>query len=365
MRVLMLTRYGRLGSSSRLRMMQYVPALRRLGIEAEVTSLLEDDYIRTYYAGAFAGRPGARATRILRACARRLWQLHSPAGQRRLAAFDVVWVERELLPWLPSPLELRSLPRTPKLVVDIDDAVFHRYDQHRLGVVRRLFGRKIDRLFEAASAVTAGNAYLAARAEEAGAARVHVIPTVVDLERYRPRATATRADPLTVGWIGAPRTTRYLTPIAAALEAVRARHAIRCVAVGARPDQVAGTAFEAVPWDEATEVELLRTFDVGIMPLPDDPFERGKCGYKLLQYMACGLPVVASPVGVNRELVSAGTNGLLATTPREWEEALGALLGDAELRATMGAAGRRRVDQAYSLQGTAPVVARVFEELVA
>ena len=113
---------------------------------------------------------------------------------------------------------------------------------------------------------------------------------------------------------------------------------------------------EHVPWTEAAEVAAIAEFDVGIMPLADEPWERGKCGYKLIQYMACGLPVVASPVGVNRQIVEHGVNGFLAETPTQWDEALRTLLADPALRQRMGQAGRQKVERQFSLQVTGPKV---------
>jgi hypothetical protein len=127
----------------------------------------------------------------------------------------------------------------------------------------------------------------------------------------------------------------------------------RFTAIGINAQQL-GLPMASVPWREDTEVASLQTLDVGIMPLLDGPFERGKCGYKLIQYMACGLPIVASPVGVNRQIVEHGVNGFLAQTPREWEEALESLLADPLLRKRMGAAGREKVERLYSIQVTGP-----------
>jgi glycosyltransferase involved in cell wall biosynthesis len=121
-----------------------------------------------------------------------------------------------------------------------------------------------------------------------------------------------------------------------------------------------GLPMDSVPWSEQTEAQDIARLDVGIMPLVDAPFERGKCGYKLIQYMACGLPVVASPVGVNRQIVEHGVNGFLAETPEQWATALRTLCADPALRARMGAAGRRKVEQHYSLQVTAPRLVQIL-----
>jgi glycosyltransferase involved in cell wall biosynthesis len=348
-RVLMLPRYDAQGASSRLRMLQYMPALADHGVQAEAEPLLDNGYVADLYAGRVS------TWKVVRAYLHRLRVLMT-AGR-----YDVVWVEKELFPWVPAWVERLLLPRGAAVVADYDDAVFHRYDAHPSRLVRWLLGGKIDAVMRRAACVTAGNAYLARRAELAGATDIEILPTVVDLDRY-PEAPATRAGgDVVIGWIGSPATAHYLAAIGEALAAVASRHRVRCVAIGARPDQVRGTPFEAWPWDEHTEVAMLRQFDIGIMPLPDAPWERGKCGYKLIQYMACGLPVVASPVGANVEIVENGVNGELAGTSLEWEQALERLVGDAVLRGRMGRAGRRRVEAHYSVQVQVARLGRIFD----
>ncbi|OJY88568.1 MAG: glycosyl transferase family 1 [Lysobacterales bacterium 63-13] len=341
MRVLMLPRYDSLGASSRLRMLQYIPALEAAGIHVDAAPLLDDGYVSDLYSGRVS------PAKVLRAYVRRLRLLWTGRSH------DLIWLEKELFPWLPAWLERFLLPGRTPLVVDYDDAVFHRYDQHRLALVRWLLGRKIDRVMRRADMVIVGNDYLAERARAAGAAQVEWLPTVVDLQRYPPRAIKETADDVVIGWIGSPATAHYLHLVAAAIAAVASRHAIRCVAIGARPDQVSGTPFEAWPWSESDEVSMLYRIDIGIMPLPDAPWEKGKCGYKLIQYMACGLPVVASPVGVNTQIVQQGETGELARSTAEWTQAIERLVTDVERRRRMGEAGRQRVQRDYSLQAQA------------
>jgi glycosyltransferase involved in cell wall biosynthesis len=341
-KVLLLSRYGPLGASSRVRYLQYLPYFREQGAEVEVVPLFSDAYLQALYAG------GPRWREVLAGYVRRL------AALARARRFDAVIVEKELFPFLPAGAERLLRALGVPYVADYDDALFHRYDRHSRALVRRLLGGKIDAVMRHAAVVVAGNEYLAARAREAGAARVEVIPTVVDTARYRPRAGAGNEVPV-VGWIGTPRTSRYLQGLLPVFEALQQEVPVRFVAVGARQADFAGTPVEAWPWSEATEVASIQQFDIGIMPLEDSPWERGKCGYKLIQYMACGIPVVASPVGVNRTIVAPGENGLLADTPDEWGRALRNLLeADATSRQAMGREGRRRVEQGYSLQAQAP-----------
>ena len=132
------------------------------------------------------------------------------------------------------------------------------------------------------------------------------------------------------------------------------------ILIGAGENPFSGLMATIRDWDEATETAGIGNFDVGIMPLPDNPWERGKCGFKLIQYMACGKPVVASPVGVNREIVVEGVNGFLASTQKEWVDALLRLKEDPDLRRTMGEKGRRMVEEEYCLQVTAPRLHRIL-----
>ena len=268
--------------------------------------------------------------------------------------FDLVWIEKEDLPWLPAWFEQWLLRGVP-YVLDFDDAIFHNYDLHPSALVRRVFGRKIDRLMAGAALVVAGNDYLADRARTAGAPWVEVVPTVIDLKRYSVRPnTAVATDQFVVGWIGSPSTAKYLQMLASPLEKLSALFPLRLRAIGGGGVRLPGVEVENLPWSELEEVSMLQGCDIGVMPLADTPWERGKCGFKLIQYMACRKPVVASPVGVNREIVVDGVNGFLASSHDEWVRALERLKSDPELRKTMGANGRRMVEEKYCLQVTAP-----------
>jgi glycosyltransferase involved in cell wall biosynthesis len=351
MRILALTRYAPLGASSRVRFYHYIPYLRSAGIEVQAAPLFDDAYLRRLY----SGRP-AKVLQVAAACLRRVTWL---ARARR---FDRLWVESELLPWLPVAFErLPGLLRVP-CIADYDDAVFHRYDAHRSGLVRAMLGRKIDRVMRAASLVTVGNRYLAERARRAGARRVAVVPTVVDVERYRPPREKARGRRFVIGWIGSPITIRYVEAVVPALRAVCRNGDAVVRIIGASLDGAEGLPVESRPWSEAREVEAIGSFDVGIMPLADGPWERGKCGYKLIQYMACARPVVASPVGTNLDIVAHGEHGFFASTLEEWVDALDTLRRDGELRARMGEAGRLRIVERYSLQVWAPRVAALLRD---
>lgn len=350
MKVLLLSRYGAMGASSRVRFLQYLPYFKAQGVNVSVVPLFSDAYVRALYEG------GSRWREVVAGYMRRIGAL------LHVRRFDVVIIEKELFPFLPAFAERLLHVSGVPYVVDYDDALFHRYDLHSSKLVRGVLGRKIDAVMRHAAVVVAGNDYLAERARQAGARRVELIPTVVDTHRYRPRQARPNETPV-IGWIGTPKTSRYLQPLLPVFEALQARMRVRVVAVGARPEDFAGTPVETLPWSEETEVESIQKFDIGIMPLADSPWERGKCGYKLIQCMACGVPVVASPVGVNTVIVNPGKNGLLARDD-EWEEQLTTLLQDPELRRSFGAEGRKDVENWYSLEVQAPRLLNAIREAV-
>ena len=342
MKVLALTRYSAKGASSRIRTLQYIDALRARGIDVDVQSLFDDHYLTRLYAGQSVD---------WRAMLGRF--LDRLRMRSQLGRYDVVWLEKEALPWLPDGAERWLLSGGPPLLVDYDDAIFHRYGEHRNPVVRRLLGTKIDRVMRRARIVTAGSPYLAERARAVGAAEVELLPSAVDVDRYR--ANGHVRDGFVVGWIGTPQTARFLLGIRDALKAFTSvRTNVRFVFIGCPTGLDLGIPYVARAWSEATEATEVAEFDCGIMPLPDEPFERGKCGYKLVQYMACGVPLIASPVGVNTEIVTPRENGYVARTSDEWRTALEALAADPVDAARLGRNGRQRAEANYSTRVVLP-----------
>ncbi len=352
LRVLALTRYGGLGASSRLRSLQYFPALQAAGMQVEWQSLFGDDALRARYKSGHYGLGTA-----LSAYAARMQVMF----KRR--DFDVVWIEKEALPYLPLWLESTLLSGVP-YVLDYDDAVFHNYDHHSIAPVRWFYGSRLDRLMAKATLVVCGNQYLADRAQRAGAPWVELLPTVIDLERYPVPAltippVADRV--LRIVWIGSPTTPQYLQILAKPLQQLSQRLNFVLRVIGAEV-QLPGVQVEYVPWTESTEVQSIAAGHVGVMPLLDSPWERGKCGYKLIQYMACGLPVVASPVGINSEIVEVSVNGYLATSDGEWVSALELLLTQENLRQNMGKTGRAKVEAQYCIQQTGPRMVELLQQ---
>lgn len=350
MKILLLSRYANLGASSRLRALQYLPFLKDEGIDVTVAPLLDNNYVKSLYSGK----------------SRRVKDIFSLYLSRFISLlksfkFDLLWIEKELFPWVPALVESIMAKIHIPYAVDYDDPTFHTYDKHASDFVRTILGNKIDSVMRQAKLVLVGNEYLGQRAREAGAPWVEVLPTVIDLDRYilsPPR----EKDYFSIGWIGTPITERYLKLIEPTLVRMyRSAKRIKLVMVGAQNVILEGIPMQFLPWSEYNEVSYINNFDVGIMPLPDEYWERGKCGYKLIQYMACSKPVIASPVGINKEIVEHSINGFLPNNADEWIESLMRLYSHESLRISMGAAGREKVKNRYCIQVTSGRLAMLLK----
>ncbi len=348
MKIIFFTRFGPLGASSRLRALQFLPYFRLLKIEPVVSPLIGDAMLlRKYQLGGYG------FISLLMAYLRRIYEL------LKSNQYDLVWIEKEALPWFPVWFEIWLLRKIP-YVLDFDDAIFHTYDLHRFNWVRSFYGDRIDQLMEGSRLVFAGNRYLARRADAAGARWIELIPTVVDISCYFPKYEYLKSTASLIVWIGSPSTVKYLLELAEPLSLLAKSHSFTLRVIGAGAIYMPGVRIETFPWSLDDEAALINGCDIGIMPLKDSPWEQGKCAYKLIQYMACGLPTVASPVGANREVVIENKTGFFANTPKEWVEKMHLLLTDAPLRQRLGRAGRERVQSDYSLQQTASRLAALL-----
>lgn len=303
----------------RYRVRAFVPALERAGVSLRVEALRHD-------------------------AAGRLAQLH------RAGRYDVVLLQRKLLPgWQLDWLRARSR----RLVFDFDDAVVYRdsYDPRGPHCPRR--ARRFARTVQAADVILAGNSFLAGLARDAGAREtaVRVLPTCVDTNRLRPAPGTEARQELVLAWIGSSSTLKGLEQereLLTALGREVSEATLRLIC-----DRFAvfdPLRVEAVPWSEAGEISALATADAGISLIPDDLWSRGKCGLKVLQYLACGLPVVANAVGVHPEMIRPEHNGFLPGSAAEWFAAVRTLRDDPHRAAEMGRAARRTAVERYSVE---------------
>lgn len=358
LRVLALVPHPPVSASGRYRVFQMARALECQGVTLDIRTVLDERSVARLY------RPGAlpKAVDLARGMLRRWSDLN--AARR----YPVTLIHREAWPMIGFDPARWLADRGVRWVFDFDDAVFlsNVSDANRRFVGLKPFGQPA-RLVARAARVAAGNAWLAewARSQRPGrpADEVEVIPTAVDTDVWKPRPRPPA--PPRLAWIGSPSTVTYLDPLRPALARLGARHpALELHVVGA-PFSADGIKTIVHPWSAETEVEITSACDVGLSPLPDDDWSRGKCGLKLLLYMALGLPAVASPVGVHREIVRSGENGILAATPDAFEAAIEGWLADPESRARCGRAARETVVADYSIASVAPRLAALLRRAAA
>lgn len=321
----------------RFRVLQFLNPLEQAGHEAIVSSFFDEQ------AGSWSARVG-------RGFARRLTDL----GVARTV--DRIFVHREALP-LSLNAYARFLRADTPLIFDFDDAVHLPVGGWRGRVARP---ESTGALIARADLVFAGNEYLATYAAE-HSRHVRIVPTVVDTERFVP-TSRTAGRKLIVGWVGSPSTARYLEPLLPMLEALGREHQFTLRFVGAgRPFRLDHVEVENRAWTLDSEVTAFQDLDIGLYPLVDDAWSRGKCGFKAIQYMACGVPFVVTPVGVVQQIVRDGTDGLWARLPADWSEHLHSLLRDEDLRARLVAEGRKRAVARYSVTALAPAWIHALE----
>jgi glycosyltransferase involved in cell wall biosynthesis len=270
----------------------------------------------------------------------------------RTKSGSIIWVEKEMFPFVPAWFERLLLYRF-KCVYDFDDAVYLNYAAQKNWICRKILIKKFNKTVPKARVVFCGNQNLASWFRSVGVKSLIVVPSSVDISKYRLKPISSPPNhkqcPIVV-WIGSPSTVKYLYDIEGVLQEVYKKSRFIMRVVGAT-FKCQGLEVDLVEWSDKTEIESLIECDIGIMPLRDTEWENGKCGYKLIQYMACGLPTIASPIGVNRQIVVEGVTGYFASTAGEWSEALEKLIKcDDEIRCSLGKAGRSVVEKKYTTQ---------------
>lgn len=356
-KVLYFTKYSRNAGSSRLRSFQYFPFLETAGIKVEVSPLFSEQYLEQLYAKK------STKQEAFRGYFKRFLKIFSVGN------YNAVVIEKELFPFLPAFFEQLFNLFGIKYIVDYDDAVFHNYDLSSNAVVKSILGKKIDTVMKNAEVVVAGNSYLADRAKKSGTKNIEIIPTVIDLERYPlikktetfhpPRRNGERKvsspnEKFVIGWIGTKSTfEKHLLPKKSWILKAQELGGVEFHIVGITTPQGLGDQVKYIPWAEDSEVSEIQKFDVGIMPLEDSPWEKGKCSYKIIQYFACGIPAIVSPIGMNKEVVTPSENGFWASTEEEWLTAIKTLRQEKELRNYMGLQGRKAVENKFAIQVTA------------
>ncbi len=340
MKVLVLSPYPKEGASFRFRVLQYLPLLASQGIDCSVRSFLTSwEFARVHLPGNYAVKALALTSGTLR--------LGSALAQAE--DFDVILVHRELHPLRLEIFE-RWLQRVKKpVILDVDDAIYLPQPHGNRWLRRPRNPQTMARLAAISRQVIVSNEYLGKWFRQHNSSVV-VIPTVIDTQRFVPRGFLKPPGPLTIGWIGSPSTAFYLEPLLPVFRQLAQEYHVAFKVVGAGHNfKDSGVPLVRESWQLDMEVANFQSIDIGVYPLPNDPWALGKGGFKTIQYMAAGVPVVASPVGVNCEIIRDGENGFLASSEADWLMALRRLLSDALLRQQVGQQGRRTVVERYSV----------------
>lgn len=360
-KVLFLTAYPVDDASCRYRVHQFLPYLGQAGYECTVSSFCSP---RLFRALKHSGQMRVKLFETLRCSVQRFLQI------RDLARFDLAVIHREAFPFFAPRIESAVFSRHQRVIFSFDDAIYAGHpDVSTLNhptLYRWKHGRKYDDVLRRSTHVIAGNRILAEYASQYNP-RISVVPTTVDCERYTVRPTdVDQSRTLTIGWMGSSSTAPYLKIVEPALRqlANTCTGAVQFRFVGDPAYSPDLPYSSSSPFRLETETEDLHSMDIGLMPMPDTEWARGKCAFKAIQYMASGIPVVASPVGITCDLIQDGSNGLLATTPEQWFTQLKRLLNNPEFRARIALAGRTTIEESYSLKKWAPRMISIFDEVL-
>lgn len=336
MKILFLTKYSIKGASSRLRSYQYKDMLISNGYEVTFSPFFDSSYLESIYKNKRIG-----LNYLSKIYLRRLYIILT--SQK----YDLIIIEKECFPYLPSLFE-RIVSLMNNYILDYDDAIFHNYDQgHWLKKI--LLKNKLVPLIKNAKVIHAGNEYLAKYMLKNKAINLKILPTVVNPLKYDISVEVKIVNnSFTIGWIGSPSTTKYLQYFLDILDQSQHTMKLKVLAIGASIVKSKTVEIEQLRWSESNEGIYLQQVDVGIMPLFDNMWEQGKCGYKLIQYMASSKPVICSPVGINTEIVTEDV-GFIAFDDSDWLKNLRILYDSPSLRETLGKNGKKKVISQYSL----------------
>ena len=339
----------------RFRLEQWEPLLKEAGVEITYAPFETAELRNVLY------RKGNALSKI-KAIGRNLRQ--RKADVKRAGDYGLVYVFREAALLGPAWFERKIAQSGVPMVFDFDDAVFVAYKSPSNGYLSYLkFPGKTATICRLSAHVMAGNQYLADYALKENP-NVTIIPTTIDTEKYTPPVRTAEPETLTIGWSGSFSTVQHLDTIREVLQELATTEKFKLRVIGTPEYDLPGVETEAIQWRSDTEIEDLQKIDIGLMPLPDEDWSRGKCGLKALQYMALGIPTICSPVGVNSTIIQDSENGYLADAKDEWIKNLKVMLHSPELRKKIGMAGRKTVEDGYSAISQAPRVLQVFRRAI-
>jgi glycosyltransferase involved in cell wall biosynthesis len=327
--------------SQRFRFEQYFNDLKDEGHSIRVQSFLGSQNWREFFK---MGRPALKVFLLLKGFLKRLWILFF------IANYDFIFIHREITPLGPPVFEwIIGKVFRKKMIYDFDDAIWLT-DRKKESFLLRIgkWRGKVASICKWSSKISVGNPYLSVFAKQYNQ-QVVVNPTTIDTRTLHLPGNLKLESEITLGWTGSHSTLKYLHMLEPVLQAIEQEFPnTRLIVIADQKPDLKLSTLRFIPWNLATEIQDLNMIDIGLMPLPDDEWAKGKCGFKILQYMALEIPSVASPVGINTELIQNGVSGFLCGPPEEWHTSLKVLIKDQSLRKMIGKRGRRYVDQYYS-----------------
>lgn len=347
MKILAFTKYSYEGPSSRYRFYNYQKCFEKHNIYLSISPFFGKNYF-------IVSNKLIKLFVVMLAYIKRFFLLAQLFISKK--KYDLLLIEYELFPYFPSVFEYLLSKRGIKYIVDYDDAIFHKYDMNNNKIIQGLLGHKIAKVMKYAAHVIVCNRYLEAYSKKHNA-HTFRLPTVVLLDKYKKNMTIFHKEEdsiFVIGWIGSRTTSVYILEILPAIQKFVNRYEkVRFDLVGfdrslLSAKQLKKYHLNIIDWSEEKEIENILNFDIGIMPLHDEAWSRGKCGFKLVQYMSCKKPVIASPVGINTSLVKDGKNGFLVKALAEWFDAFEVLYLDKELREKMAVESFNSIELEYN-----------------
>lgn len=332
--------------SQRFRFEQYYQALDKAGVAYDIAPFLDDATWQILY------KPGHAVQKI--------WGILKGFGRRkllmlRLSKYDIVFIHREASPIGPPVFEwFMAKVLGKKIVYDFDDAIWlsNTSDNNKIVAGVKWHG-KVRSISKWAYKVSCGNQYLVDFAKQFNNCVV-LNPTTIDTERLHNKIKDQRTDKVIIGWTGTHSTVQYLNELVPVLKKLEQQYEFEFRVISNRKPDIQLKSLKYVPWNKDTEIDDLLQFNFGLMPLRDDKWAKGKCGFKALQYMSLGMPAIVSPVGVNVTVVDEGLNGYICNTAAEWEAAIATLLVDTDAREKMGVEARKKIIDHYSVLANEP-----------
>lgn len=341
--------------NQRFRFEQYFSYLEKHGFQCELSPLITAAEDKIFYS------PGNYAPKTLIAIRAFLRRLRDTARRNQ---YDIIFIPREAFMTGSILFERWFKKSTAKIIFDFDDSIWiDVISENNKALAWLKDASKTSRIIEMADLVFAGNSFLATYARQFNS-NVEIVPTTIDTDLYVPHYQPDKK-PVVIGWSGSISTIEHFTHAIPALAEIKKRYGkqVAFKVVGNQNYRNEELEIHGLPWQHTTELDDLRSMDIGIMPLPDNEWAKGKCGLKGLQYMALGIPTIMSPVGVNTTIIQDGVNGFLADSTEAWVNKLAMLIEDSALRVKLGQAGRKTVEERYSVKSEREHYLQLFQSL--